>query len=105
MSFFKSKTVSHFVRDENLKFRVFSKSTVEDFQYYGKLNEEQSKDPEWVKKASDEIVNAIVAHLDMGDKEAPSFEDFNELSHDELMEILSKISGSSESLKKANAKK
>jgi len=72
-------------------------------QYYGKVTERDVQDnPEIVSLASDEITKILARKIVQKDGEqVPTAEDLNELTNDELSDLIQKVSGSSESIKQS----
>lgn len=75
-------------------------------KYYGKVTEETVREnPEIVELASNEITELLASKIIVKDNEkAPTAEDLNELTNDELSDIIQKVSGSSESIKNSMRK-
>lgn len=101
MSFFKTKQIQHTVRGQLLNFNVISKSEMENLRYYGKVtNDDIRNDPELVKCASNEMMSLLAFKIISKEGEnGPTAEELNELTNDEIQEIIIKVSGSSETLK------
>jgi len=103
MSFFKTKTIVIKVRDVSLTFNMITKKDFSEMQYYGKVTERDVQDnPEIVSLASDEITKILARKIVQKDGEqVPTAEDLNELTNDELSDLIQKVSGSSESIKQS----
>lgn len=76
---------------------------MEGLKYYGKVTTENaSNNPELVQLASNEMTELLAKKIITKDGEnAPTADDLNELTNDEIQEIIVKVTGSSETLKKA----
>lgn len=103
MSFFKTKTIVIKVRDISLTFNMISKKDFSEMQYYGKVTQRDlEENPEIVSLASDEITKILARKIIQKDDEpVPTADDLNELTNDELTDLVQKVSGSSESIKQS----
>lgn len=106
MSFFPQKTIIVKVRGIALTFDTISKKDFSRLKYYGKVTEEIAREnPEIIESASDEITQLLASKIIVKDDEkAPTAEDLNELTNDEINDIIAKVSGSSESIKNSMKK-
>ena len=103
MSFFKSKTIIIRVRDVSLTFNMITKADYDNFKYYGKINKQDlENNPELVQEASDEVTELLASKIVAKDGEdIPTAKDLNDLTNDELNNLIQKVSGSSESIKQS----
>ena len=104
MSFFKNKTIIIQVRGISLNFNLISKKEIDELKSYGKeYSKDSIEDEAAFNKASEDEITKLLAKkiIKKDDEPVPTADDLNDLTTDEIVDLIKKVSGSAETAKQA----